>query len=123
MRQPREAVGEPDLLELPAGKLDDEGEAPLETAKRELAEEIGKAAEHWEQLHDATTSLAASPTSGSTSILATGLRDARAPSPSEDERIEIVALAARPTSTARSPRRDDAKTLIGLLLAARALRA
>ena len=50
VRQPREAVGEPDLLELPAGKLDEEGEAPLETAKRELAEEIGKAAEHWEQL-------------------------------------------------------------------------
>ena len=50
VRQPREAVGVPDLLEVPAGKLDVEGEAPLETAKRELAEEIGKAAEHWEPL-------------------------------------------------------------------------
>ena len=30
VRQPREAIGEPDLLELPAGKLDVEGEAPLE---------------------------------------------------------------------------------------------
>ena len=48
VRQPREAIGEPDLLELPAGKLDEEGEAPLDCAKRELAEEIGKAAEHWE---------------------------------------------------------------------------
>ena len=47
VRQPREAVGEPDLLELPAGKLDEEGETPLECAQRELAEEIGKAAEHW----------------------------------------------------------------------------
>jgi 8-oxo-dGTP pyrophosphatase MutT (NUDIX family) len=45
VRQPREAIGSPDLLELPAGKLDVEGEGPLETAKRELAEEIGKAAE------------------------------------------------------------------------------
>src|SRR3954454_6297331 len=44
VRQPREAVAEPDLLELPAGKLDVEGEEPLATARRELAEEIGKAA-------------------------------------------------------------------------------
>src|SRR3954454_25141522 len=48
--QPREATGDPDLLELPAGKLDEEGESPLETGKRELAEEIGKAAGHWEHL-------------------------------------------------------------------------
>ena len=41
VRQPREAVGEPALLELPAGKLDVEGETPLECAQRELAEEIG----------------------------------------------------------------------------------
>jgi ADP-ribose pyrophosphatase len=50
VRQPREAVGAPDLLELPAGKLDEDGESVLETAKRELAEEIGRAAEHWEHL-------------------------------------------------------------------------
>ena len=43
VRQPREAVEEPALLELPAGKLDVEGETPLECAQRELAEEIGKA--------------------------------------------------------------------------------
>src|SRR3954470_12865159 len=48
--QPREATGDPDLLELPAGKLDEEGESPLDTGKRELAEEIGKAAGHWEHL-------------------------------------------------------------------------
>jgi 8-oxo-dGTP pyrophosphatase MutT (NUDIX family) len=41
VRQPREATGEPDLLELPAGKLDEEGESPLECGMRELAEEIG----------------------------------------------------------------------------------
>ncbi len=45
VRQPREAVGEQSLLELPAGKLEDDG--ALETAKRELAEEIGKGAESW----------------------------------------------------------------------------
>ena len=48
--QPREAVGEPRLLELPAGKLDEEGRDPLDTAKRELAEEIGKGAHNWRHL-------------------------------------------------------------------------
>ena len=42
VRQPREVVGEEGLLELPAGKLN--GGEPLETAKRELREEIGKSA-------------------------------------------------------------------------------
>src|SRR5919199_2725131 len=46
VRQPREAVDEQGLLELPAGKVED-GD-PLETAKSELAEEIGKAAARWE---------------------------------------------------------------------------
>src|SRR3954463_3430038 len=48
VRQPREAVDEQALLELPAGKVDDED--PLETGKRELAEEVGKAAGGWELL-------------------------------------------------------------------------
>ena len=38
----------PDMLEIPAGKLDVEGEDPLDAAKRELAEEIGKQAAHWD---------------------------------------------------------------------------
>ncbi len=41
VRQPREAVGDPELLEVPAGKLDVEGESHLECAKRELEEEVG----------------------------------------------------------------------------------
>src|SRR3954447_364910 len=56
VRQPREAVGVPDLLEIPAGKLDDAGEDPLATAQRELAEEIGKGARSWELLHEFFTS-------------------------------------------------------------------
>src|SRR3954464_4839568 len=47
---PPEAGGVPDLREIPAGKLDEEGEDPLATAKRELAEEIGKQAANWEPL-------------------------------------------------------------------------
>jgi len=50
VRQPREPVEEPALLELPAGKLDVAGETPLECAQRELAEEIGKSAGDWRQL-------------------------------------------------------------------------
>lgn len=37
------------FIELPAGKME-QGEDPLETAKRELAEECGYAAAHWRHL-------------------------------------------------------------------------
>ncbi len=112
VRQPREAVGEPDLLEIPAGKLDVEGEPPLDTAKRELAEEIGKAAEHWEHL----TSFYTSP--GFTDeechvYLATGLSDAVADT-DEDERIDIVEHPLVELDTLIDDVRDS-KTLIGLL--------
>jgi 8-oxo-dGTP pyrophosphatase MutT (NUDIX family) len=112
VRQPREAVGEPDLLELPAGKLDVEGEEPLQTAKRELAEEIGKAAEQWEHLHTFFTS------PGFTDevchvYLATGLSDASAET-DENERIDIE---IRPLAEldAIIDEVEDSKTLIGLL--------
>ena len=49
LRQYRHAVGGY-LWELPAGLRDADGEAPLETAKRELAEEAGLAAERWSLL-------------------------------------------------------------------------
>src|SRR5579862_2907170 len=49
-RQPREAVGAIASLEIPAGKRDVEGEEPLATAERELAEEIGKRAGSWEEI-------------------------------------------------------------------------
>jgi len=49
-RQPREAAGLTASLEIPAGKRDVEGEPPLETARRELGEEIGKRAGRWDEL-------------------------------------------------------------------------
>jgi 8-oxo-dGTP pyrophosphatase MutT (NUDIX family) len=112
VRQPREAEGVRVMLELPDGKLDVEGEEPLETAKRELAEEIGKAAEHWEHLHSFYTS------PGFTDeqchvYLATGLSDAEAET-DEHERIDIE---TRPLAEldALIDEVRDAKTLIGLL--------
>jgi 8-oxo-dGTP pyrophosphatase MutT (NUDIX family) len=112
VRQPREAVGDDALLELPAGKLDEEGEKPLDTAQRELAEEIGKGARTWQHL----TSFYTSP--GFTDeechlFMATDLYDETADT-EENERIEIVAWPlARLDSAIRDSR--DAKTLVGLL--------
>ena len=89
-RQPREVIGDPASLEIPAGKLDVEDEPPLETAKRELGEEIGKLAEHWSQLLAFYTS----PGFSDERIwlyLATGLSDTPSGAAAdEDERIEIV---------------------------------
>lgn len=44
------------LWELPAGLLDAPGEDPLDTARRELAEETGLAAAHWHLLVDVAVS-------------------------------------------------------------------
>jgi 8-oxo-dGTP pyrophosphatase MutT (NUDIX family) len=110
--QPREAVGEQALLELPAGKLDEEGEGPEETAKRELAEEIGKGARTWKFL----TRFYTSPgfVSEECSVyVATDLYDEQADS-GENERIEII---EKPLSELDQVIADcrDAKTITGLL--------
>ncbi len=111
VRQPREAIGVPDLLELPAGKLDEEGESPLEAAKRELAEEIGKAADEWELVQSFHTS------PGFTDEvvhidLATGLSDAHA-EVEENERIDIVTHGLDELDDLLG-KTTDSKTLIGL---------
>src|SRR5947209_19695377 len=111
VRQPREAVDDY-LLELPAGKLDEEGEDPLATAKRELAEEIGKAATSWQHL----TTFYSSPGFSDEQIhvyLATDLYDEQAHT-DENERIEIVKV---PLGEIDQVIRDnaDSKSLIGLL--------
>jgi ADP-ribose pyrophosphatase len=113
VRQPREAVGEDSLLELPAGKLDVPGESDLDCAKRELAEEVGKGASRWEELKRFYTS----PGFAEEQVivyLATGLHDARAQS-DEEERLEAVAWPLAELDGAIDECRD-AKSLIGLLL-------
>jgi ADP-ribose pyrophosphatase len=113
VEQPREAVEEPALLELPAGKLDVEGETPLQCAQRELGEEIGKSAGDWREL----TSFYTSPGFANERVwlfLATELYD----SPQRqttDERIEVVEFPLTEIDTAIE-RCEDAKSLIGLLM-------
>jgi 8-oxo-dGTP pyrophosphatase MutT (NUDIX family) len=113
VEQPREAVGEPALLELPAGKLDVEGETPLACAQRELVEEIGKSAGDWRELKSFYTS----PGFANERVwlfLATELYDV--PSrPSQEERIEIVEFPLSEIDRAIA-RCEDAKSLVGLLL-------
>ena len=113
VEQPREAVEDPALLELPAGKMDVEGETPLECAQRELGEEIGKSAGDWRELKSFYTS------PGFTNervwlFLATELYD----TPERrltDERIEIVEFPLDNLDTAIG-RCEDAESLIGLLM-------
>ena len=109
--QPREAVGLPDMLEIPAGKCDVEGEELLLTAQRELAEEIGKGAEHWEPL------LTFHPSPGFTDeqvhlFLATRLYD----EPVEHDENERIDIVRHPLDALDEliDRTTDAKTLIGL---------
>jgi ADP-ribose pyrophosphatase len=108
------------VLELPAGKLDP-GERPAETAARELEEELGIVAGRMEQLSEFYT------TPGFCAerlwvFLATDLRET-ACRHEEDEIIEVVRLPfALALERVASGEIDDAKTIIGLLLAASALR-
>jgi ADP-ribose pyrophosphatase len=112
VRQPREAIGDPDSLELPAGKLEP-GEDVLNTARRELAEEVGLAAEHWEQLVSFYSSVGVLDEQVHV-WLATGLRSVHAEA-EENERIEIVRWPLEDLDGALAATRD-AKTIIGLLL-------
>jgi 8-oxo-dGTP pyrophosphatase MutT (NUDIX family) len=119
VRQPREPVDEPDLLELPAGKLDVDGEAPLDCARRELAEEIGREAAQWRELKRFYTSPGLLEEEV-TLFLATGLCPAEA-QPEGDERLQVVALPLAELDRAIAECRDS-KTLIGLMLLREELR-
>jgi 8-oxo-dGTP pyrophosphatase MutT (NUDIX family) len=113
VRQPREAIGLPDMLEIPAGKIDEEGEDPLATGKRELAEEIRKQAANWHSLG----ALYTSPGFADEIIhlfLATGISDVdERPDVEENERIDVE---VRPLADLDRllTETDDSKTLIAL---------
>jgi 8-oxo-dGTP pyrophosphatase MutT (NUDIX family) len=117
-RQPREVVAQDASLEIPAGKLDVPGEPPLDTAKRELAEEIGKHARDWREVLAFFTS----PGFSDERVwlyLAEGLSDAEPAEADENERIEIVPWPLNRLDEAITECQDS-KSLIALLwLAAR----
>jgi 8-oxo-dGTP pyrophosphatase MutT (NUDIX family) len=112
VRQPREAVGDPDLLEVPAGKLDIEGESRLECAKRELEEEVGLQAEVWTEWKRFFTSPGFAEEEV-TIFEATGLSEVSEHEPDPEERIEIVKWPLDDLDGAIEASRDS-KTLIAL---------
>jgi ADP-ribose pyrophosphatase len=99
------------LWELPAGKVD-EGETPIQAAKRELIEETGYRAKKWEKL----VSFFPSPgfvAEKMTIFLATGLTAGTA-TPMDDERIEARWYKRKELADMiRGGKIEDAKTIIG----------
>jgi ADP-ribose pyrophosphatase len=111
VRQRREATRN-ELLELPAGTLED-GEEPLASAKRELEEETGLTGGTWRELAAFYT------TPGFCRermhlFLAEGVQHGEA-NPEEDEQLELVRWR-RDKVEDRLGEIEDAKTLAGLLL-------
>lgn len=112
-RQPREAAGLTASLEIPAGKRDVAGEPPLETAKRELVEEIGKRAAVWTEIKVFHTS----PGFSDERVwwyLAHDLYDDPDVEPDAGERIEIVPWPLHQLDAAIAEC-EDSKSLIALL--------
>ena len=116
VRQPRPAV-DTALLELPAG-LVDPGEAPIDCARRELAEETGYSASQLEPLLSFYTSPGFS-TELIHVFVATGLREGSV-AHDEEEEIELVRLALGDAiRQVTEGEISDAKTVAGLLAYAR----
>lgn len=119
VRQYRLATGVV-LLEVPAGGVDP-GERPEEAAQRELAEEIGMRAGRLEPLAEFYVSPGFL-TEYVYAFLATDLRDSPAEA-DEDEDITVVRMPlADAVAMAERGELRDAKSIAGLLLAARRVR-
>ena len=108
--------------EIPAGKLDSPTEDPFHAAKRELEEETGLQAENWQLLNriDTTPGFC---TERIAIYLATGLSQ----HPAHPDADEFLRLTKMPLSEAvdrcMAGEFRDSKTVIGLLMAERALAA
>jgi len=104
-----------DFIEVPAGKRE-AGESPLETARRELQEETGYAASHWERLGVIHNAIAYSDESIEI-YRATGLT-AGASNLDRGEFLEVLLLPLTEVlAMARDGRITDAKTISALFFA------
>ena len=124
IRHYRHAVRER-VLEIPAGKLDVDGEAPAAAANRELAEEVGLEADQLTELTHFHNSAGWSE-EATTIYLATDVRPCDVPdgftAEHEEADIEIVRVPlAEALAKVDSGEINDAKTVIGLLLTDRHL--
>ena len=115
VHQHRVAIGRV-TTEIPAGKFDKPDEDPLTAARRELSEETGLEAEHWEKL----TVLDTTPGFCDEHIhiyLATGLsQGGKHPDPDEFVSVEWIPLEEAVDRVMRGELRD-AKTVAGLMMA------
>ena len=124
LRQYRQPLGRY-LLELPAGKLDVPGEPPETTARRELQEEVHRTAERWQHLTTFHNSAGWS-TERTHVYLARDLQEVGPPdgfeADSEEADMEVVVVPFD-VALARMHQGEltDAKTVVGLALAAAVL--
>lgn len=122
VRQYRAAV-DAELLELPAGKRDVDGEAPEATARRELAEEVGMQADRWELMARFYNSPGFSDELSHLYLAEDLTACDKAPAGVEEDHMALteVHLDEVPGLIARGEV-IDAKTIIGLTLARERLR-
>ncbi len=111
VRQLREPARKP-LLELPAGTLED-GEEPLASAQRELAEEVGLQGGRWRELSGFWTSPGF--LREYMHIFLAEELEAGESDPEDDEEVEIVRWPVGEIAE-RIEELEDAKTIAGLLL-------
>ena len=118
-RQYRYPLGQ-DFIEFPAGKRDP-GEEPAETARRELLEEAGFEASHWEHLGGIHVAIAYS-NERIDLYLARGLRHVGARL-DDDEFLDILHVPReRAMGWLAQGKITDAKTVVGLLMLEQRLR-
>ena len=123
VRQYRAAIDR-DLLEIPAGKRDVPGEPPAETAARELREEVGLVAGSLTPLTEFFNTPGFSDEYSYAFLATDCVEVAMERQGAEEQHMQIVRMPlADAVAQVVSGEIDDAKTIIGLLLAHRRLTA